>query len=129
MNQTTLDKIKAATPFLAWFHCQLSQEEQEVVRRYLDRPYQLALKIIDCCSQETPQTSEEIASSTNLSKATVRQVLKTLEAGGMTFIVSPINTTDRWQAKTTISSKLAENKQSFHQKAIASVGIEEAFFK
>jgi transcription initiation factor IIE alpha subunit len=99
MNQTTLEKIRAATPFLSWFYYQLSHEAQEGVRGYLDQPYQLALKIIDCCNEETPQTSDEIASRTNLSKATVRQVLKALEAGGITCVIGTANPSARWQAR------------------------------
>lgn len=120
MNQTTLEKIRTATPFLTWFYCQLSQDAQEVVRRHLDQPYQLALKILDCCRREIPQTSEEISASTNLSKATVRQVLKALEAGGITFIVSPANSTTRWQAKKTSEQNPYSSESSSQQKTIAS---------
>ncbi|HCF26800.1 MAG TPA: hypothetical protein DEV81_06240 [Cyanobacteria bacterium UBA11049] len=94
MNQRSLEKIRSATPFLLWFHCSVPQETQQVIRHYLDEPYQLALKLIECCSDSQPFTIKEIAQKASLHTGTVRQVLNALRSGGMLFALSP---TKSWQ--------------------------------
>ncbi|MFH7029638.1 MAG: hypothetical protein ACHBN1_30805 [Heteroscytonema crispum UTEX LB 1556] len=48
MYHKSVEKIKDATNFLIWFrHC-LPQCAQIQMRPYLDQPYQLALKVLDC---------------------------------------------------------------------------------
>jgi hypothetical protein len=61
MNKTSTDKIKSATPFLIWFRQCSPQSLQAQVRPYLDRPYQLALNVLDCCDSPRPLKVEEIA--------------------------------------------------------------------
>lgn len=94
MNRTSTDKIKSATPFLIWFRRCLPQPLQAKVRPYLDRPYQLALTILDCCDSSCPLPVKEIALAVGVAPQTVKQVLLALRDGGMTFAISP---THRWQ--------------------------------
>lgn len=95
MNKTSTDKIKSATPFLTWFRWCLPQSLQVKVRPYLDRPYQLAFHILDCCDSTQPRTVREIAQLAGVAQETARQVLQALKEGGMTFAVNP---TQGWQA-------------------------------
>lgn len=95
MNKTSTDKIKSATPFITWFRRCLPQGLQGQIRPYLDRPYQLALNILDCCDATQPLTVREIARSAGVAQETTRQVLQALKEGGMLFAVSP---TRGWQA-------------------------------
>ncbi len=95
MNKTSTDKIKSATPFLTWFRWCLPQSLQAKVRPYLDRPYQLAFNILDCCDSTQPRTVREIAKMAGVAQETARQVLQALKEGGMTFAVKP---TQGWQA-------------------------------
>lgn len=95
MNKTSIAKIKSATPFLVWFRRYLPQPLQVKIRPYLDRPYQLALGILDCCDSAQPRTVREIAQLSGVAHETARQVLQTLKEGGMAFSVSP---RQGWQA-------------------------------
>jgi hypothetical protein len=95
MNKTSTDKIKSAAPFLIWFRRCLPQSLQGKVRPYLDRPYQLALNVLDCCDAAQPLTVREIAQSVGVAQETARQVLQALREGGMPFTVNPIRA---WQA-------------------------------
>ncbi|NJR48341.1 MAG: Rrf2 family transcriptional regulator [Leptolyngbyaceae cyanobacterium CSU_1_3] len=94
MNKTSSDKIKSATPFLIWFRRCLPQSLQVQVRPYLDRPYQLALTILDRCDAPQPIPVKDMAQTIGVSPQTVKQVLLALKEGGMTFAVSP---TTSWQ--------------------------------
>lgn len=94
MNQKSIEKIQAATPFLIWFRCALSPSVQAMVRPHLDQPYKLALKVLDCCSAQAPRSVDEIAHVAEVSRETARQVLKALQAGGVPFAISP---THHWQ--------------------------------
>jgi hypothetical protein len=95
MNKTSFDKIKLATPFLIWFRRCLPPPLQRQVRPYLDRPYQLALGILDRAGGSEPLPVKEIARLANVAPQTARQVLLALQEGGMTFAVSP---TRGWQS-------------------------------
>ncbi|MBD1909420.1 MULTISPECIES: helix-turn-helix domain-containing protein [unclassified Leptolyngbya] len=103
MNKTSTDKIKLATPFLIWFRRCLPQTLQTQIRPYLDRPYQLALNILDCCDSSQPRTVREIAQLSGVAQETARQVLQTLKEGGMTFAASP---TYGWQARLETDADL-----------------------
>lgn len=94
MNKTSTDKIKSAAPFLIWFRQCLPRRLQGKVRPYLDRPYQLALKVLDCCDATQPLTVREIAQLAGVAQETARQVLQSLKEGGMPFAVIP---TRGWQ--------------------------------
>lgn len=89
MNKTSTNKIRSAIPFLIWFRCSLPEDSQEQVRPYLERPYQMALKILDCCDSDRPLTVTEVAQLTGVSPDTARQVLLALREGGMPFNASP----------------------------------------
>lgn len=80
MHHTSLSKIESASAFLLWFRSSLPQDQQHQLRPYLAQPYQSALKVLDCCSTEQPMTVEAIAQQTQLSQASVRQVLKVLQS-------------------------------------------------
>lgn len=95
MNKTSINKIRSATPFLIWFRRCLPHSLQMQVRPYLDRPYQLALNILDCCGSTQPLTVREIAQTAGVAQETARQVLQVLKEGGMPFAVSPAR---GWQA-------------------------------
>lgn len=95
MNKSSTDKIKSAALFLVWFRRCLPQPLQDKIRPYLDSPYQLALKIIDCCDSAQPLTVKEIAQTVGVAQETARQILQALREGGMPFTVSP---TREWQA-------------------------------
>ncbi|HEY9736647.1 MAG TPA: hypothetical protein V6D06_10205 [Trichocoleus sp.] len=94
MNKTSTDKIKLATPFLMWFRRGLPRSLQAKIRPYLERPYQLALNLLDCCDSPRPLTVSEIAQSTGVAQETARQVLHALKEGGMPFAICP---TKGWQ--------------------------------
>jgi hypothetical protein len=94
MNQKSIEKIQAATPFIIWFRYALSPTVQAMVRPHLDQPYKLALKVLDCCSDQAPRSVDEIARVAKVSRETARQVLKALQAGGVPFAISP---THQWQ--------------------------------
>jgi hypothetical protein len=95
MNQTSIDKIKSATPFLIWFRRCLPQPLQTQVRPYLDQPYQLALTILDCACGSQPLTVKEIAHSAGVAPQTTKQVLLALRESGMSFAITP---TRGWQS-------------------------------
>lgn len=88
MNQTSLEKIQAASTFLRYFRRCLPHNIQTIVRPYLDQPYQLALNILDCCEDSACCTTEAIAQRLNLSKSSVRQVLAALREEGLVFMAS-----------------------------------------
>ncbi|MCU0569611.1 MAG: HTH domain-containing protein [Oculatellaceae cyanobacterium Prado106] len=85
MNKTSTDKIRSAALFLIRFRRCLPQSVQSFVRPYLDQPYQLALKILDCCSATQATTLGEIAQQAGVTRETVRQVLLALKEGGISF--------------------------------------------
>jgi hypothetical protein len=95
MNKTSTDKIRLATPFLVWFRRCLPQPLQAQVRPYLDRPYRLALTILDRCDSPQPVRVKEIAQLAEVAPQTAQQVLLALKEGGMKFAVSP---THGWQS-------------------------------
>lgn len=100
MNKTSIAKIKSATSFLIWFRCCLPQSQQTQVRPFLDRPYQLALTILDRCDTPESLPVKDIAEAVGVSPHTVKQVLLALKDGGMTFAVTP---TKHWQLSQTES--------------------------
>ena len=88
MNQKSLEKIQAATSFLRWFRSCSPDSIQNQVRPYLDQPYQLALRLMDCCNSSEYHSLEEIAAAAKVSKNTARQVLNALRDSGLVAIVS-----------------------------------------
>ncbi|MFW6357770.1 MAG: hypothetical protein ACOC0N_00930 [Chroococcales cyanobacterium] len=90
MNKSSVVKIQSAAEFLMWFRCTLPQPIQAMIRPYLDQPYQLALNVLDCCS-ETPQTIAEITEKVKINPETTRQVLKALQNGGVSLTISSTN--------------------------------------
>lgn len=87
MNAKSLAKIQAATSFLRWF-CM-----QNRVRPYLDQPYQLALKLIDCCDGSEYCSMEDLARSKR-EQNTACQALSALRNGGLVVVV---NTPGGWK--------------------------------
>ncbi|MBD1848133.1 hypothetical protein H6F89_33230 [Cyanobacteria bacterium FACHB-63] len=67
---------------------------QSRVRPYLDQPYQLALKLMDCCDGSEYRSIEDIALTAKVSKTTARQVLNVLREGGLVIFT---NTAGGWQ--------------------------------
>lgn len=62
---------------------------QELIAPYLDQPYQMTLKILDCCMSGSPVSLDEISARTGISKATVRQVLNVVQENGIQLQVEP----------------------------------------
>jgi biotin operon repressor len=114
VNKVSIDKIKSATPFLIWFRRCLPESQQAQVRPFLDRPYQLALTILDCCEAAEPLPVKDIAQAIGMSPHTVKQVLLALKDGGMTFTVSP---TKNWQ----LSQAELPTPTSFESSLLATV--------
>ncbi|MEP0914875.1 hypothetical protein NDI45_28655 [Leptolyngbya sp. GB1-A1] len=94
MNPKSLAKIQAATPFLQWFRSCFPNAIQNRIRPYLDQPYQLALKLMDCCDGSEYRSLAEIAVAAGVSKNTACQVLGALRNGGLVSISS---TSQGWQ--------------------------------
>jgi len=86
VNQTSLEKIQAASTFLRYFRRSVPANTQALIRPYLDQPYQLALNILDCCEDPNCCTPEAIAQRLAISKSSVRQVLSALREGGLVFM-------------------------------------------
>ncbi len=93
MNLKTLAKIEAATPFLLRFRNDVPEPMQQLIAPYLDQPYQLALKILDCCLDGSPISLDEISTRTGIHKVTVRQVIGVFQEGGIEFQTQP----KQWQ--------------------------------
>jgi hypothetical protein len=110
VNQNSLNKIRSSTRFLLWFRFVLPQKIQQIIRPYLDQPYRLALSILDCCCQMNAATVDEIAQKTNLNRETTRQVLKTLQSGGMKFNISSAKS---WQILDLDSQPIVQQKELF----------------
>lgn len=111
MNNGSLEKIQSATQFLLWFHYVLPPRLQEFIRPYLAQPYQSALRVLECCSNHQPSSVDKIAEKANLNKETTRQVLKSLQAGGMVFTSAPLK---GWQTPK-LQNDLGETRQSLEQ--------------
>lgn len=94
MNAKSLAKIQAATSFLRWFRAYFPESIQNRVRPYLDQPYQLALKLMDCCDGSEYCSMEDLAAAANVSKNTACQVLSALRNGGLVVVV---NTPGGWK--------------------------------
>lgn len=105
MHYTSLSKIESASSFLLWFRSNLPQEFQHCLRPYLAQPYQSALKVLDCCNSGCPVTVEAIAQQTQLSKASVRQMLKVLQS---VELVTPVNSSTKEWRSQPVSEALAE---------------------
>lgn len=88
MNPKSLEKIRAATAFLKWFRSYFPSSIQRRVRPYLDQPYQLALRLLDCCDGSEYRSLEDIALTANVSKTTARQVLNALREGGLIMLTN-----------------------------------------
>lgn len=94
MNPKSLEKIRAAAAFLKWFRSYFPISIQSRIRPYLDQPYQLALKLMDCCDGSKYRSIEDIALAAKVSKTTARQVLAALREEGLVILTS---TAGRWQ--------------------------------
>lgn len=94
MNPKSLEKIRAATAFLRWFRSYFPISIQSRIRPYLDQPYQLALKLMDCCDGSEYRSVEDIALAAKVSKTTARQVLTALREGGLIILT---RTARGWQ--------------------------------
>lgn len=94
MNPKSLEKIQTATPFLKWFRQCFPESVQNRIRPYLDQPYQLALRLMDCCDGSEYCSMEEIATAAAVSKNTACQVLNVLREGGLVVMIS---TASGWQ--------------------------------
>lgn len=120
MNPKSLEKIQAATPFLKWFRSCSPDSIQNRVRPYLDQPYQLALKLMDCCDGSQYRSLEEIAAAAKVSKSTARQVLNALRDGGLVVIVStskgrhPLELDRMENCQATFAAALIEREEVCH---------------
>lgn len=94
MNSKSLEKIQTATPFLKWFRKYFPDNVQDQIRPYLDQPYQLALRLMDCCDGSEYCSMEEIAAAAAVNKNTACQVLSVLREGGLVVMIS---TSGGWQ--------------------------------
>jgi transcription initiation factor IIE alpha subunit len=83
MNSKTLAKIKAAIPFLVRFRQDVPVPLQILIAPYLDQPYQLTLKVMDCCTEEKLVSIDAIATKTGINPVSVRQVLNLLQNSGV----------------------------------------------
>lgn len=106
MNSTTLAKIEAAAPFLLQFRNEVPPHLQNLITPYLDQPYQLALKILDCCLDGTPVSLDEISTSTGISKVTVRQVLSAFQQSSIQLQSQP----KRWQLQAKSQRQLISTR-------------------
>lgn len=104
MHHTSLSKIESASSFLLWFRTSLPPDLQEQLRPYLAQPYQSALKVLDCCSSTHPITLDAISEQTQLSKDSVRQMLKVLQTVGL---VAATNSVKGWKTQTSPEVDLA----------------------
>ncbi|MEP1076291.1 helix-turn-helix domain-containing protein [Leptolyngbya sp. PL-A3] len=94
---------------MLWFRSSLSPDLQHQLRPYLAQPYQSALKVLECCSLECPLTVEAIAQQTQLSQASVRQMLKVLQAAGL---VTPAMVSVRpWRSQSSPREFWVESPQ------------------
>lgn len=109
MHHTSLSKIESASSFLLWFRSELAQDIQHQLRPYLAQPYQSALKVLDCCSTTHSMTVDEIALQTQLSKDSVRQVLKVLQTVGLVTATSSVK---GWRAQHIPEKDLANLDRS-----------------
>lgn len=94
MYHKSLEKIKNATEFFIWYRQKLPKSVQMEIHPYLDQPYQLALKVLNCCCSVEYYTLEEIAQRAEISKDTARQIINALKDGGT---ILTINTAKGWK--------------------------------
>lgn len=109
MNSKSLEKIQAATSFLKWFRSYFPESIQNRVRPYLDQPYQLALKIMDCCDGSQYQSLKEIATAAKVSKNTASQVLSALRNGGFVIMVGA---SGRWESLEVGQVEICKSRHS-----------------
>lgn len=88
MNPKSLEKIRAATSFLRWFRSSCPDSIQHYLRPYLDQPYQLALRLMDCCDGSEYGSLAEIAAAAKISKNTACQVLSALRDSGLIVMIN-----------------------------------------
>ena len=94
MNSKSLEKIQTATPFLKWFRSYFPSSIQNRIRPYLDQPYQLALRLMDCCDGSEYRSLGDLAVAAEMNKNTACQVLSALREGGLVVMIS---TTGGWR--------------------------------
>lgn len=90
MNSKSLEKIQAAAPFLKWFRSYFPSSIQDRIRPYLDQPYQLALRLMDCCDGSEYRSLGDIAAAAEVNKNTACQVLSALREGGLIVMMSTV---------------------------------------
>lgn len=109
MNPKSLEKIQVAAPFLKWFRNYFPQWVQDRIRPYLDQPYQLALKVMDCCNGSEYGSMEELAVAAKVSRNTAYQVLGVLRNSGLVILIS---TPGGWQPLETDRVKIRSDSTS-----------------
>lgn len=74
----TQSVIASASDFLAYFR-QLPRAQQDKIAPHLNEPEQLALKVLNACSEVEGQLVGAIASLAELHPESARAILKTLQ--------------------------------------------------
>lgn len=115
MYYKSLEKIKNATEFFIWYRQLLPKSVQIEIHAYLDQPYQLALKILNCCCEVEYCTLEEIAQKAEISKDTARQIINALKDGGTILTISTAKGWKILEVGVDQESKFAEIMQDVKQ--------------
>ena len=88
MYSGTLTKIADATDFLAYFR-KLPRNQQDAIAPHLNEPQQMALKVLNCCSELEGQSVSAIATLAQLHQESTRAILKALEGKIVAAEVTP----------------------------------------
>jgi hypothetical protein len=98
MYSRTLGAIAEASDFLTYFR-KLPRAQQDMIAPHLNEPQQMALKVLDCCSELEGQSVKAIASLAQLHQESARAILKTLEG---TLVAAESTATGKlWKLQTS----------------------------
>jgi hypothetical protein len=78
MYGNTLQSIADSTEFLVYFR-KLPRTQQDMITPHLNEPEQMALRVINSCSELEGQLVPAIASLSKLHQESARAILKVLE--------------------------------------------------
>lgn len=78
MYSNTLSAIANSTDFLAYFR-QLPRAQQDKIAPHLNEPEQMALKVLNSCSEVEGQLVVAIAELAGIHRESTRSILKALE--------------------------------------------------
>lgn len=97
MYSRTLGAIANASDFLIYFR-KLPRAQQDLIAPHLNEPQQMALKVLNCCSELEGQSVVAIASLAELHQESTRAILKALE--GTMVAAEPTATGKLWKLHT-----------------------------